>query len=286
MNYFKPTFFFFALIGLLNSGVSQKSIETFTATANFSSNNDRIVSVHNINGSIDIQGYNGNEVLIEVKQVFKAESESLLNQAKEDLGVEVVEEGNEVVIYFTTPRSHFDMDKRQYRSFQNHYKKPRYSNLFDFTIKVPQNVSIDASTMNSGDLIVQNVLSKEISVNNLNGPIRLEGISGTVYANALNQDIDVTYVDNPTEDSYFNSLNGDVRVKVRPNFNAHVSFKTLNGKIYTDLDASTARNTLVKNTNTKRGTKYRIDKNKSFVIGDGGPEMKFDLLNGNVTISD
>ena len=273
-------------MGALPSSIAQKSIETFTATANFSSSADRIVSVHNINGSIDIQGYDGDHVEVEVKQIFKAESQQLLNQAKTDLGVEVVERGNEVIIYFTTPRSHFDLDKKQYRSFQNHYKKPKYSNLFDFTIRVPRNVSVAASTMNSGDLVVQNVLSKEIDVSNLNGPIRLEDISGTVYANALNQDIDVSYVDNPTEDSYFNSLNGDVRVKVRPDFNAHVSFKTMNGKIYTDLEASNVKNTLVKNTNAKRGTRFKINKDKSFVIGDGGPEMNFDLMNGSVTISD
>ena len=269
-----------------NPLLSQKRADTFKATAQFQNSRDKLVSIHNINGSIEVEGYNGTEVIIEVNQIYKAKSERLLDQAQQELSVQVVEKDNEVIIYFDTPSSHFDIDKKSYRSYNGHSNKRRYSNLFDFTVKVPRDASVEASTMNSGDIAINNISASEISASNLNGPISMDNISGTVYANALNKDIDISYVSNPTEDSYYNSLNGDVRIKVQPNLNAQVFFTTLNGKIYADLDNSEIKTKLVKNASSERGTKFKIDKNRQFTIGSGGPELHFDLLNGDVTISE
>ena len=274
------------IITLIQSGLcGQKSTDTYRATAQFSSNQDKIVSVHNINGSITIEGYEGDEVVIEVAQEFSARSKKLLAKAQEDLSVEIVENGNEIVIYFDDSYHHFNTETKSYRNDNKRHFNPGYKYHFDFHIKVPKDSNIEATTLNRGMIEVNNIQASEINANNLNGPISMDNVSGAVYADALNKDIDIVYASNPTEDSYYNTLNGDVTITVLPDFNADVAFKTLNGDMYVDMANTTVRKNLTENVGNKKVVLFKVSK-EEFTIGKGGPNLYFDLLNGDATITE
>ena len=54
----------------------------------------------------------------------------------------------------------------------------------NFEVKVPYNFSLELSTVNDGEIKVENV-NGEISANNINGPITLHKVSGLVSASTI-----------------------------------------------------------------------------------------------------
>ena len=113
----------------------------------------------------------------------------------------------------------------------------------------------------------------------------MENISGKTYANALNKNIDISYAENPGGDSTYKSLNGDINITVKSNLNADVRFKSLNGDFYTNLETKTSPSEMkVSTKSSRRGTRYKMNSKSRFSIGQGGVEMDFDVLNGDVTI--
>jgi hypothetical protein len=66
---------------------------------------------------------------------------------------------------------------------------------------------------------------------------------------------------------------------------ADLSLKTFNGDVYSDLDV-VARAAVQPASGERKGTKfvYRSNRHRTARIGNGGPELSFDTLNGNIRI--
>lgn len=282
------TKYLLSLIFLLSSCtliIAQSYNKTITETAIFSKPNDKVISVHNINGSIEIIGYNGNEAVIEADQKITAKTNKYLEIGKSEIEFRIVETDEAIVIYVEQPNAHFDVNKRSYTWANDHYTKSRYKHHFDIRIKVPFETNIEAATMNDGDLFVKDIWTSEIQVNNLNGSISLDNVSGMIDANALNEDIDVVYRDNPTEDSWFNSLNGDINISLPNALDAEVFFESMNGHLYSNMDATPQKPQLLKTVSrNKKKTKYTLDKDGAFTFGAGGPKLHFNQLNGDTNL--
>lgn len=261
--------------------------ETTNHTAQFSSSTDKVISAHNVYGSIEIVGYGGNEVLIEVNKYFKAKNQKAIDQGKEEVDIKIIEDGSAVIVYLDSPHSYFDLKKRNYQHRENQTGRRKYKYNFDLVIKVPYDTNVEAYAINDGDIWVKDIETEEINIGNINGKITMENVSGAIDANALNEDIDVIYKSNPTLDSYFNALNGDVNVTVQDDFNAEVFFKSMNGHFYTGLEKSIAgSNAILEKSKKGKKGKYKLSKKRKFQIGSGGPELHFDLLNGDVNLTE
>lgn len=274
---------------LLLSSYSLIKAQTFNnsinETASFSNSSDKVISVHNVNGSIEIIGYNGNDAVIKAEQSIKAKSSRYLEKAKSEIALRIVETDEAIVVYVEQPNAQFDVNRRSYKWHNEHYSKRRYDYNNDIQIKVPFDTNIEAAAMNDGHLTVKDIWTSEIHVNNLNGGISLENVSGMIDANALNEDIDVVYRDNPTEDSYFNSLNGDINVTLPNALDAEVFFESMNGNLYSNMDAVPQKPKLQKTVSrNQKKTKYTLDKDGAFTFGYGGPKLEFKLLNGDANI--
>jgi len=76
----------------LDYAISQEYHETVQHTAQFTNATYRLISVHNVYGSIEIIGYDGANAMIEVDKSIKARSQRGLDNAKEELDVKVVEQ--------------------------------------------------------------------------------------------------------------------------------------------------------------------------------------------------
>ncbi len=267
---------------------SQEFKETIKKELQFASNNTKnVLNVQNVNGSIDIQGYNGNTIQIEVKKTIKAKSQEYLELGKREIGISIEENGNKIFVYLDSPWTYFDLEKGGFSHHENYNRRerPKYRYHLDFTVKVPKNTGLIAGTMNDGDIFVKDVQGHLMKVNNLNGAITLENVAGRTDANALNRDINISYATNPKEDSYYNSLNGDINITFQDGLNADVSFKSMNGDLYTNFDTMAMKPEVTqKETKGSKGVKYKVDSKEAFRIGNGGVKLDFNLLNGDALV--
>lgn len=107
-----------------------------------------------INGSITVKGYPGKDIIVEAKARGKRyskkkerESDGMQRIAISSTGLSVEEENNEVSV-----------------DAESHMR------TIDLTIQVPNKTSLKLSTINSGDIYVENI-EGEVELDNTNGDI-------------------------------------------------------------------------------------------------------------------
>ena len=224
------------------------------------------LDVEMVSGSIDIRSYDGKEVVIRIngkeKEVKKEESNNGLRRISgPSFGIEVTEQDNEVRIDAGPPN--------------------QTSNL---EILVPANFSVDASTVNNGNISVRG-LEGEMEVSNVNGGIHLEEIRGSVVASTVNGDVEVEFIEvTPDTPMAFSSLNGDIDITFPANVKMDAQMKTLNGEVYTDFDMNVSAGSNVDKKKENGVYKVTIDKSIRGSINGGGPRMIFKNHNGNIYI--
>ena len=272
-----------------------KSEETIKKELTFDRNSaDNIVVIDNVFGSIDVEGYSGNTIQVEVIKKVYADTQSDLQEGKDQIGVKTAKIEDAVYIYMDSPYSRFDPETGQFehheynfssRRSYKHRKKRMYKYRLDFKVKVPKNASIDVKAVNHGNITVSDVQGKLLIVHNINGAIDMNNVAGQTDVNALNKDINITYAKNPTEESWYRSLNGDIKIKFKEDLNASISYKTMNGGFYTNFDVTkTVPVTKTSQENKNRGTKYKVNSNRQFKIGNGSVQLHFNQLNGDAIV--
>lgn len=157
----------------------------------------------------------------------------------------------------------------------------------DFEIEVPKNFSLKISTINRGEIYVENV-NGTMDISNINGKITLKDISGSVSADALNRDIIVNFISvTPNEAMAFSSMNGNIDITFPKTLKADIKVKSDRGEIYTDFDlkAKPSQAKITKGDDS-RGNAYNVKVEKWITgsINGGGPEILFKNFNGDVII--
>ncbi len=246
------------------------------ALANTSENT---LVIKNVFGSINVQGYNGDKVIVEVKRTIKAKSQEDLELGKNELQLKVTTESDRVILRPDAPFIDFDEEGLRYQWCDR--EEWNYEHSLDFEVRVPNRVKIHVGTINDGEVLVKNMSGPSLKVSNINGGITLDNVTGTTDLNCINGDVTITYVRNPSKDSKYYSLNGDINVTYQQGLSANVSFKTMNGEFFTDF--AIARQF----TETKRSTesgkaKFRYEATPKLQIGNGDVALDFETLNGDV----
>ncbi|NIV92295.1 hypothetical protein GWN42_05700 [candidate division KSB1 bacterium] len=268
-----------SVVALQGYGFPEEVSEKIEKTLTFSDPSGRKeIVVDNVNGSIDVTGYEGQDVKLLVHKTIFARSPSRIERAQEEVRLDIAERDNVIDLYVDGPfrRRDGSINHRGWR----HYG---YEVQFDFEIKVPQETNIYLKTVNDGEIRVKNVQG-DYDLDNINGGIEfLEAMgSGRVYA--LNSDVTVTFDRNPESDCYFGSLNGDVDVTFLPNLSADFRFKTFNGDVYTDFEVTYLPPR--KATTRRKDGKFVYKSDRAFGarVGSGGPEIEFDAFNGDIHV--
>jgi len=164
------------------------------------------------------------------------------------------------------------------------------SRTVDLTLRVPTNCSMHLSTVNDGNIEVENV-NGDLEVNCTNGSVKLTGISGSAVAHALSEDLTASFVKvNPQKPMSFSSLSGNIDVTLPPDVKAIVSMKSEQGEIYSDFDMKTltediAPSSKVEDNKGKKG-KFRISIEKTVraSINGGGQDIQFTNFSGDIYI--
>ncbi len=238
----------------------------------------RQLVVDNINGEINVVGYDGDSIELVAHKEIKAESDKKLEEAKREVKLEIKEEKNKIVFYVDAP----------WRSGEGiHYRGWHYCGydvIYDFDLKVPRKMSLYLKTVNHGKVLVQSV-EGEFEIHNVNAGVEMSDINGPALVSTVNGPIKVSFAQNPGSECSFKTVNGKIEVVLHDGLNADMKLKTFNGKVYTDFEVSSVPRE-DRTVEERRGSRriYRRGDSYTVRVGKGGPEFSFDTLNGSIYV--
>ena len=137
-----------------------------------------------------------------------------------------------------------------------------------FTVQLPRNVHIDASTVNGG-LEIDGV-SAPVQAATVNGRIAVNTSTGPVQATTINGSIEANMQTLTSGDVRLTTVNGSVSAGLPTNINANIDAETVNGRVETDFPVKIVGKISPRHL---RGT-----------IGTGGATLKLVTVNGSITL--
>jgi Toastrack DUF4097 len=238
--------------------------------------------IYNITGQIKVVGYSGNKVVLDMDKTITADDDKTLETGKKEFKLGFDQKPDTIMAYIAEP-----YDSRPHRRWQYNDDRPdiEYQYKVDYTVKVPFGMNLHISTVNDGNISV-NEVSGSLHVSNVNGEISITNAKGTTFAHTVNGDVTVNYLSNPTEECSYYTVNGTIRVTFQPDLSADLQFKSMHGDFYTDFPFAERLPASVKKTLDKNGdaTVYKLNTVTAIRLGKGGKTLKFETLNGDVYI--
>lgn len=247
--------------------------------------------VCNINGSVKVTGYDGDKVLVEVAKDIRAKTDARLEKGKK-IQLGVVDLADSLVLYVDGLCQGFGKADQQLRrgdqrigwgyewnaDGKNCHDEFEYT--MNFTIRVPVNIHLLISTINLGDVVVENVKGTVLA-DNINGSIRLQHLEGKTEASTINGNLDVEYTHNPLVGCRYYTLNGDINALFQKGLAANLTFESFNGSFYTNVDKIDPLPLVVERSEQGEGIRYKVIGNR-YKVGTGGALLNFETFNGNV----
>ncbi len=231
------------------------------------------LKVSQINGDIFVEGYSGQEIIIEAtfrsnnqekeREKDKSAPPGMKRIASNPAKITAKENGNVVSV-----------------------NTESWKKWTDLKIKVPSNFDLDLHTIH-GEIDVRSIQGA-MEISGVNGGVNLDEISGSAICNTVNGPVNVRFVEIDTDTPMsFVTLNGNVDVTLPGSASVTAKMKSDQGEIYTDFDMEMKSG----NNQVKRGRdcddcNYEISIN-SWVFGNinsGGPEFTFKNMNGDILI--
>ncbi len=156
----------------------------------------------------------------------------------------------------------------------------------DIVARVPSSAAVNLWTTNDGTIVVNGVRG-EMQLENTNGPITVTGAAAAVIAEALNQDISVSFASlDGVSASSIASINGDLSLGLpgRPKVQVHID--TARGEISSDFDIEVLPSEPTVSRSQEKGT-IEISVENMIVanINGGGPVIRMKTLNGDIKIN-
>jgi DUF4097 and DUF4098 domain-containing protein YvlB len=252
--------------------------------------------IANINGNIKVTGYEGDKVVVEVTRTIKAKTNERLEKGKAQIKLGVMDRADTLILYTDGLCSGFgrtnskngDWGRKSGWGYNWDNRDDDCKELsdyqFDYVVKVPQSVNVLLSTVNNGNIEVEN-LKGSIVANNVNGAIRLSNITREATAHTINGNVDVSYTKNPEKACRFYTLNGDINAFFQKGLAANMSFESFNGELFTNVPRLESLPVAVEKKETPKGTKFKVNGNR-FKIGEGGVVLDFETFNGDVYVKE
>ena len=243
--------------------------------------NDRTLDVDNVNGTIQITGDGGNTIRVEGEKIIRAVSQQEIERAKKEVTLDVNEKDRVAQLYVNGPFRH-GRDSDSDHGFHTHYEGNEYEVTYNFNIHVPRDTELRLRSVN-GEIKTEQTGGK-FDVSAVNGLVSMTAAAGSGSAHTVNGRLTVSFRENPKAAVDFKTVNGAIEASFLPSLSADLSFKTLNGPVYTDFD--TAALAQPAGTAERKNGKFifKSDRHSSVRVGSGGPELKFETVNGEIRI--
>jgi len=112
----------------------------------------------------------------------------------------------------------------------------------------------------------------------------MEEVAGSVEAYTVNGKVKALFSRNPEADCSFQTVNGDLEISFCPDLSADLRLKTFNGQAYSDFPVTHLPSEQAVAEHRQGKYVYKSNRFSSVRVGKGGPEIKFDTLNGDILI--
>jgi DUF4097 and DUF4098 domain-containing protein YvlB len=259
---------------------------------------DNAVMIANINGHIKVTGYDGDKIVLEVTKSISAKTDARLEKGKLDVELGVIDRADTIIIYVKDGCNTFG--RRTARNRRDRWATKGWGYNWDnnnggchlpydykmnFVLKVPAGTHILASTINDGDIVIENVKGT-VDADNINGSIKLTNLMREAEASTINGDVDIEYTLNPSKDCRFYTLNGDINASFQKGLAASLSFESFNGSFYTNIDNLTPLPVKVEKSAKGDGIKFKVNGNRYQVGSGGAAYLDFETFNGNVYLKE
>jgi DUF4097 and DUF4098 domain-containing protein YvlB len=252
--------------------------------------------INNVFGHIHLSGYKGKTVIVSAVKTIKALNQTEAGRAEREVVLNIFNDQDGIRFYVDGPFR----DKNRHR--KRDWKKTTYIVLYDFEVKVPRNLNIRLKTITKGDIRVSNIkgkcilnnvndiitaenISGDFNIKTVNGKIDINQVTGSGNAHTINGAVTVIFAKNPHNACSFNTINGDLNIYFKKGLSADFQLKTIHGKIYSDFPSTYLPSKSEKKQN--KGLKFIYSRNshQSIRIGNRGPTIKLDTINGNMYIN-
>ena len=238
---------FLGVLLLLAVSAHAQASQEFHRTVSLSPNGR--VSLENLNGNVEITGWDRHEVQIDA--VKQAHNQQRLDEARIE-----VETGSDAVSIHTQ----YPHDQASYKPATVHY-----------TLHVPQSARLDRISLVNGSLTIQKVVG-EVNASLVNGTAHISGLIGGANISSVNGGIEANYASlNNVREIKFKSVNGSVELGLPESPNADVKASTVNGGIKCDFPL------------TVQGS--FVGHNLSGTLGSGGTHIELSNVNGSIHIA-
>ncbi len=245
-------------------------------------------NINNINGDLKVTGYDGDEILITGTKIISKKRGDLEQKEVDEIYLKQITKFNQTFVYVQAPGVEVEFKNGKIHH-QVNWRRGRWNDKdrvhyeFNIEVKMPKSMMVKASTINGGELIVENMLNG-VHAGNVNGNVFLKDVAGKTDAHTVNGDLEVVFAESPKLDSHFNTVNGSMEVYAPEDLSAVVTFKSLHGDLYTDFEQVTRLKPEMNKERDGKGYRYRVGKNTPVQIGDGGARMEFETVNGSAYI--
>src|SRR5450432_750656 len=131
------------------------------------------VVLDNIEGYIHVTGTSGDQVRMVIHKTIRAETDADLDKARHEVDLQLTADAGTVTAYYAAPwrcQGHNNNCNGEQRHF--------YSVIYDLDVEVPRDVRLVASTVNRGDVRVDNT-NGPFDVSGVNGGISMTGMGGS-----------------------------------------------------------------------------------------------------------
>ncbi|UFH54012.1 hypothetical protein [Spirosoma sp. KNUC1025] len=224
---------------------------------------DRKVTIEMDASQLKIEGYNGDEVIIQASSGYEAPPERakglkpIYNTAVDNSGIGLA---------VTQESGGLKIEKAARKQI-------------NYTIKLPRKVAILYQETNwHGSKITISNMDGDLEIRTNNSAIDLNNVMGPVVANTINGEVNIVYSglsqEKPTAIS---TINGPIDITLPANAKANLKLSSIQGEMYTDFDLGVK--------NTKDGmAKVGGGRNIDGSTNGGGVEIQLKTINSNIYI--
>jgi hypothetical protein len=248
-----------AFLMLLVAWLTAFTINAQEYKVKFNSNTDRKLKLNLFNSEVKIEGYDGNEVVIQAKGFEAPPKRADGLKPLSSTGVDNTGIGLSIDNTMTINKvSRSDVD---------------------YYIKVPRKVDVVFEETNWGgsNAIEIKDIEGEVEVSTKTSDIKIENVSGPVVANTTSGDITIVYAAvSASKPSSISNISGFVDITVPSSAKANFKISTISGEVYSNIDIAT--------TSKSNGIPRVGGNNISGTYNGGGAEINVNDISGDIFI--
>jgi hypothetical protein len=217
------------------------------------------LQLDNVNGRIEIAGWDRNEVVI------KALKHGKTQESVEAIKINVDSSPDRIVIHTVQPSSATGLPSSWFW-----FGRQKDKASVDYLVEVPHQAHLDKVDSVNGNVVIDGV-SGDTEASTVNGSARVRGAADNLKVSSVNGGIDVELASlHGSQYVSLDTVNGAIEATLPANADARVSADTLNGGIHTEFPRLVVKK------------EFPVSKHLKGTLGNGSATVKANSINGSI----